>query len=358
MPIKSQWTIPIPDTSLASLLFTSPTHPLSTTKPALLDADDPSKYLTPHTYRLWSQRLAAGLLKHGFKPGDRLLLFSGNNIFFPVIFMGVVMAGGIFTGANPGYVARELAYQLENSGAVFLLCAGGSLDIGLDAASQIKFSKTRIFVFDDAVLGNRSRETTQGCRHWSDLIATVEEGQRYRWNPCNTPGESEKTIALNYSSGTTGVPKGVEITHKNYVANSLQVQYVFNMQEDAAQRLLTERWLCFLPMYHAYAQTFFVAGGALQGVPVYVMPKFDFEKMLDHIQRYRITALTMVPPIVVAMAKHPDVRRGKWDLSSIRAAGSGAAPLGKEISQEFDKLFLSRPEKDRIVMKQGWGMTE
>ena len=358
MPIKSKWTIPIPDMSLASLLFTSPTHPLSTTKPALIDADEPTRYLTPHTYRLWSQRFAAGLLKHGFKPGDRLLLFSGNNIFFPVVFMGVVMAGGIFTGANPGFVARELAYQLKNSEAVFLLCASASLDIGLEAASQVKLPKSGIFVFDDTLITNGSREPSQGCLHWSKLFASTDEGQSYHWNLCNTPEESGQTIALNYSSGTTGVPKGVEITHKNYVSNSLQVQYLFSLADNAESNLATENWLCFLPMYHAYAQTYFVVMGALQGVPVYVMPKFDFEKMLDHVQQFRITYLTLVPPIVVAMAKHPLVRQGKWDLSSIRVAGSGAAPLGKEVSEQFDSLWAGKPQKERITVRQGWGMTE
>jgi 4-coumarate--CoA ligase len=103
----------IPNQSVLSLLFRSPTEELPTT-PALIDADDPeSHYLSLTTYRLYSQRIAAGLKNHGLKPEDRLLLFSGNNLYFPAVLMGTVMAGCIFTGANPTYTARELAYQVR-----------------------------------------------------------------------------------------------------------------------------------------------------------------------------------------------------------------------------------------------------
>ena len=111
-----------------------------------------------------------GLRAHGFKNGDRLLIFSGNNIFLPVVIIGTIMAGGIFTGANPGYVARELAYQLRDSGAEFLLCAAESLDAGLDAAAQIGLRKDRIFVFDKEVRYELDNQNLRGCRHWSTLL--------------------------------------------------------------------------------------------------------------------------------------------------------------------------------------------
>ena len=347
MPYKSRFSVQIPDISLPSLLFTSPIHPLSH-EPSLIDALNPTtKYLTQHTYRLHSQRLAAGLLANGFQPGDRLLLFSSNNIFFPVVFIGTIMAGGIFTGANPGYNSRELAYQLRDSGASFLICATASLDIGLDAAAQIGMSKDKIFVFDDEVEARVGTRARQDCRHWTTLLASTKDGQKFHWKPCNTAAEADETIALNYSSGTTGFPKGVEITHKNYVANSLQ--QLTNFPEVSS----VDKWLCFLPLYHAMAQTAFTAGATLLRVPVYIMPKFDFVAMLDCVQRYKITYLFLVPPILVAMAKHPDVRAGKWDLSSVKSTGSGAAPLGTEIRDQYIDLWGGN-----MRVGQGWGMTE
>ena len=100
MPIHSRWEVPLPVCSLQKYLFTSPTAPL-VDKIAFYDADRPETYyLTQESFRLWSLRLAAGLQKAGLKQGDRVLLFSGNNLFFPVAFMGILLAGGIFTGAS------------------------------------------------------------------------------------------------------------------------------------------------------------------------------------------------------------------------------------------------------------------
>ena len=355
MPIKSRYpSLHIPPQSIANLLFTSPTHPLSD-KPIFIDTENPSTILTVQSYRLFAQRLAAGLRSHGFQPGDRLLLFSGNNVFFPVVLIGTIMAGGIFTGANPTYVARELAYQLQNSDARFLLCASSSLEIGLDAASQIGLPKSSVFVFDDNPASNTSQS---GCQHWSALLAPEESGRGFEWDPCTKPGEWERTIVLNYSSGTTGVPKGVEITHKNYVSNCMQQRYMFDSKIGSEEELATERGLCFLPMYHAMAQTYFSVMYPLRGVPTYVMPKFDFEKMLVAIQKYKITGLFAVPPIIVGLAKHPLVRKWHWDLSSLRSVGCGAAPLGPEVSREFESLWKGQPQEETINIKQGWGMTE
>ena len=256
------------------------------------------------------------------------------------------MGRGIFTGANPTYNARELAYQLRDSDAKFLLCAASSLETGIDAATEIGMNKERIFVFDDEVDNASSDNVLKGCRHWSTLLASVEEGTEYAWNPCSTPAECDETIALNYSSGTTGLPKGVEISHRNYVANTLQQTFFWPSEA-------VNRWLCFLPMYHALAQTTFASGAVILKIPVYIMPTFNFVNMLNCVQTFKITYLLLVPPIVVAMAKHPDVRAGRWDLSSVTTTGSGAAPLGKEIIEQFKGLWGGN-----MRVRQGWGMTE
>ncbi|KAL2357169.1 putative 4-coumarate-CoA ligase [Cryomyces antarcticus] len=353
MPIKSRWTIPIPQVSLPTSLFTSPTEPLPTT-PILIDAERPDEYsLSLSTYRLWSQRLAAGLQHAGLKPGDRVLLFSGNTLFFPVVLLGVIMAGGIFTGANPTYVARELAYQLKDSGALFLITVEGSLDTAMEATESIGMSKDRVFVFDDGrATFDRKAQGRGETRHWTHLLASEEEGRDFKWEELSTDEELNQTIALNYSSGTTGVPKGVEITHRNYVANTAQYTHMSSLLPDADETRKRARWLCFLPMYHAMAQTIFCVVGPVRGIPVYLMPKFDFLKMLEKVQKYRITDLTLVPPVVVALAKHPATK--KYDLSSVERVGSGAAPLGREVCAEVETLWPA----GKINVKQGWGMTE
>ncbi|KAJ5682478.1 hypothetical protein N7462_005643 [Penicillium macrosclerotiorum] len=352
MPHKSRWQIDIPNGHLASLLLTSPTAPLSQSQKCYLDAARPdTHYFTPHEFRLWSQRFAAGLRKSGLQPGDRVLLFSGNDLFFPVVFMGIIMAGGIFTGANPTYVARELAFQLQDSGATYLICAATSLDTGIEAARLAGLKREQVFVFDNALYEGRGA-SQKGCRHWGELVASEAEGRGFAWDALDTPALADTTLALNYSSGTTGRPKGVEITHKNYAANMMQYAHMGTLHPDWEARRARARWLCFLPMYHAMAQSIFISVALLRGTPVYIMPKFDFLQMLEYTQAYRITDLTLVPPVVVMLAKHPAVKN--YDLSSVESVGSGAAPLGREVCVEVEKLW---PE-GKINIKQGWGMTE
>ncbi|KAH0442781.1 4-coumarate- ligase [Colletotrichum camelliae] len=352
MPIKSRWSEPIPNCSLQKWIFGSSSAPLTDRK-AFYDADRPeTHYLTFGDYRLVAKQIAIGLQKAGLKPGDRVLLFSGNNLFFPVIFLGVLMAGGIFTGANPTFVPRELAYQLKDSGAVFMVAAEGSLDTALAAAKEVQMPASNVFVFDTTIPGSSQPEKPArgGARHWTELIAPKAQAEKFEWVE---PADARTTTCcLNYSSGTTGVPKGVEITHYSYVANGCGVVKVSALEEDHEASIARSVGLCFLPLYHAYAQTYFVANFAKQGIPVYIMTGFDFVKMLTYIQRYRVTQLVSVPPILVALTKHPIT--AKFDLSSLESVGSGAAPLAEDVARQAEKL-LKKPD---LIVRQGWGMTE
>lgn len=150
----------------------------------------------------------------------------------------------------------------------------------------------------------------------------------------------------------TGTPKGVEITHYNHVANGLGVVSFHKLDPDYEARTQRAAAICFLPMYHAFSQGYFISYLPYERIPIYVMPSFDFPKMLAHIQTFRITKLLAVPPILVLMSKHPLARR--VDLSSIDMIASGAAPLAKDTQREVDAMM---PRGGSLV-RQGWGMTE
>ncbi|KAF2502631.1 4-coumarate-CoA ligase-like protein [Lophium mytilinum] len=353
MPTRSRWQIEVPRISLPTYLFDSPTAPLPTT-PALISTTSPDKHFLSHAgYRLWSQRLALGLQRAGLAQGGRVLLFSGNSVFFPVVLMGIVMAGGIFTGANPSYVVRELAYQLQDSGASFLICSEGSLATGIEAAKLVGMGEDRIFAFDDGAASFEGRGKSRGnIRHWTTLLASDDDGRPFEWENRDTDDFLNQTIVLNYSSGTTGVPKGVMITHRNYVSNCVQSVHVVSLDPEYKAKIARSRYLCALPMYHAMGQVLFCFQGPVQRVPIFIMPKFDLVAMLEATQRFRITDLIIVPPIVVGMAKHPATP--KFDLSAVERVISAAAPLGREVCDEFEKLW----EDGGVNVKQAWGMTE
>ncbi|KAL2020907.1 hypothetical protein VTK56DRAFT_7794 [Thermocarpiscus australiensis] len=362
MTITSRWTVPIPRCSLQQWIFGSACGPLPEQQ-AFIDPERPdTNFITMNNYRLLSKRVALGLQKTGLNAQDRVLIFSGNNIFFPPVFLGVLMAGGIVTGANPTFVQRELAYQLRDSEASFLFVAEQALKTALAAAAEVGLPRDRIFVFGGETLlapevarsstpGPGVKGRMDGARHWTELLAgNLAQAENWSWEEPSNPEET--TCCLNYSSGTTGVPKGVEISHYSYVANGVGVVHMNKLHPDWAEKQKRARALAFLPLYHAYGQTYFVANQPHLGVPVYIMRGFDFVKMLQYIQRFRITTLPCVPPIVVALAKNPATK--KFDLSSLESIGSGAAPLSREVCEEVEKLFAGRD----MTIRQGWGMTE
>lgn len=363
MPYKSRWRIDIPRCSLPTFLFGSsanlPHVPSNPEKVCLAEAARPdTHFLTRGTYQLWCQRFALGLQQSGlFEAGDRLLLFSPNSIFVPVVFMGTLFAGGIFTGANPSYTAQELAYQLRNSEAALLLCHTSSIETGVQAAKMSGLDLSRVFVFDDSILDGAGTPS-HGAGYWSRLVSyDLKKAELFAWPDLTGPEEWNTTLALNYSSGTTGLPKGVEVTHLNYIANTLQTSQTVQNHPDYEKRRLNSASLAYLPLYHAYGQTVYIALYFHQERTAYVMPKFDFIKMLEYSERFKVSDMNLVPPIAVALAKHPDVE--KYDLSNVSFLGCGAAPLSREIAEQVEnRLNKNRKDEDRLNLRQGWGMTE
>ena len=187
MPYKSKWSIPIPDCSLPSFLFGSAKHvedPDLANKAAYLDATNPSHCaFTRAEVKLWGQRLGLGLSRtQHFQYGDRIQIFSSNSMAIPIAFFGVLMAGGIFTAANPAFVARELATQLNDSGAKYLLVAEDALDTALEAASTAGLPVERIRYMDpDFLFHNTTKASIKGVQYWSDLFVMQDEAANYQW---------------------------------------------------------------------------------------------------------------------------------------------------------------------------------
>ena len=269
-------------------------------------------------------RVAAGLAARGFAKGDVFAIFSPNLPEYALAFYGVSAAGGVNTTISPLYTAGELTRQLDDAGARFLLTVPPFLDKALEAAGRSGVEE--VFVLGEA----------EGATPFAALLTAGETPPAVDIDP------AEDLVALPYSSGTTGVSKGVMLTHRNLVANLCQGEPALLAGE-------AERLIAVLPFFHIYGLVVLMASALSRGSTLVTMPRFDLEQFLTLVQDQGITRAYLVPPIVLALAKHPLV--DKYDLSSLQSIFSGAAPLD---------AGLERACADRLgcEVMQGWGLTE
>lgn len=292
-------------------------------KPAIIDGPTGRTY----TYAQLAGAIrlaAAGLHQRGFKKGDVLAIYSPNLPEYAIAFHAVATLGGIVTTANPLYTAEELAFQLNDSGAKLLLTIPMFLDKAKEAQAQS--SVEEIFVFGEA----------EGATPFAALL------QNDGTLPDVLIDPRADLLVLPYSSGTTGLPKGVMLTHHNLVSNICQCEGVVDFTLD-------DRMIGILPFYHIYGMMVVMNYMLYQGGTVVTLPRFDLHDFLKVLQDHRITIAPIVPPIILALAKHPAV--DEFDLSSLRMIFSGAAPLSAEL-QETVRRRLG------CLCIQGYGLTE
>lgn len=343
MPYKSRFHIDIPSTDLLSYVF--PENDEASEKPIWIDAEDPDNYLSPNDLLRWVKRLAVGLDRLGVKQSEAVMIYTNNNIFIPVLYFGVAGSGRIFTGCNPAYGVEETSYQLENTGASVIFVEPAFVDTVLKAAKKNKIPKERIFLFSD-----RPCKPIHGVQDWRTMLAAQKEAENWQWHRMGSRESKTTVAALNYSSGTTGLPKGVMVSHQNVIANVEQSLFMRNLElSDEGTAPSPERWLGFLPLYHAYGQLWSIVAAAITLTPCYYMRSFNYRQWLANIQKYRITHIQTAPPILVMLAKRPETL--EYDISSLVNVLCGAAPLSKELQNEVSA-------KCDLKVVQTWGMTE
>jgi len=316
----------IPETTVTTHVFGSTEE--SDTRTALIDG--PTGATTSYGELAGAiRRAAGGLAARGFAKGDVLGIYSPNTVLYPIAFHGAAYAGGVVTTVNPHYTAGELASQLRDAGARFLVTTSACVEKTREAAEEAGGIE-KIFSFDDA----------PGTTPFSALTDGAELAEGPQMNP------STDLVALPYSSGTTGGSKGVMLTHRNLVANMVQLDGT-----ESQSRGLTEddTVLAILPFFHIYGLLVIMNWALSHGARIVVLPRFELETFLGAVQDYGVTYLHLVPPILLALAKHPVV--DQYDLSSLRWLMSGAAPLGKDVAEACAKRL------DCLVL-QGYGLTE
>lgn len=314
-------------------------------KAVWLDAVEPKKKnLSPRQMQQWVKRLCLGLDRLGIAEGDVCMIYSPNHLFIPVAYLGIVGSVRCFSAANPIYTVNEVVHQLKNTGAKCILAHPTMLENALAAAKEVGLSKDMIFQFNDEPC-----KPVNGIKDWRDMIASPEDADKYKWRKLS-PEESVNTVAtINYSSGTTGLPKGVCISHHALIANVEQTIYMRWYPGLKPGEEPDERWVGFLPLYHAYGQLYVNLMATKVHCQTYIMKQFVYSEFLRCIQQYKITHLQVAPPILVMMNKRPETKN--YDLSTVKGILCGAAPLAKELQNEVQRDF-------NLDIKQGWGMTE
>lgn len=352
MPHNSKYPdLDIPASNILDFIF-APNDPIPKDESIWHDSVDPSNSLSKSQGLQRIKQLAVALDSLGIQEQEVVMIFTPNHICVPIAYMGIVGSKRIFSGANPIYTVNEVVYQIENTGAKALFVHPSLLDTAISAAQKANLPRDRIFQFNDS-----PSPESQGVKDWFSILGSSSSAAKsYQW-PKLTPQQARETIAtINYSSGTTGLPKGVMISHTNLIANVMQTVYMRDLEMPYNPKGIyrpenrpQERWNAFLPLYHAYGQLFTCLIAPLLGVKVYVMRKFEYAAFLEVIQRFKITHLQVAPPIIVMLARRPETK--KYNLSSLKYIMCGAAPLSRELQNEVSGRFGFR-------ITQGWGMTE
>jgi len=296
-------------------------------KVALVDTSC-DRRITYAEYADLVETLARELISAGLAPGEVIAILLPNSWEFAIAYHAATLAGGIPTLLNPAYREREIRYQVENAGAAFLITDAPLLEnVSLAGLPNLR----RIFT---------TRHPRPGCQSFSELLGPSSSAF-----PRPDQNSALTIAALPYSSGTTGLPKGVMLSHYNLVANVYQL-----IGPDAAMLSADDVLLCFLPLYHIYGLTVGLTLSIALGATLVLMPRFDVQKLCALLVEEGVTMMPMVPPAINALCQvaaagaFPKNHRMRW-------IKSGAAPLAPELARRLTDLT-------GIIVNQGYGMTE
>ncbi|XP_009788519.1 4-coumarate--CoA ligase 2-like [Nicotiana sylvestris] len=303
-------------------------------RPCLINGANDQIY-TYADVELISRKVAAGFNKLGIKQKDTIMILLPNSPEFVFTFLGASYLGAISTMANPLFTQVEVVKQAKASNAKLIVTQECNLDKVKSYASE---HDVKVICIDSS---------SERCLHFSDLILNPGFAYGIEHDLPEVEIQPDDVLALPYSSGTTGLPKGVMLTHKGLVTSVAQ-------QVDGENPTLyihsEDVMLCVLPLFHIYSLDSVLLCGLRVGAAILIMQKFDIVPFLELIQKYKVTIAPFVPPIVLAIAKSAMV--DNYDLSSVRIVMCGAAPLGKDLEDAVRTKFPN------AKLGQGYGMTE
>ncbi|TIA77241.1 hypothetical protein E3P94_04168 [Wallemia ichthyophaga] len=327
--------IEIPKTSIFDFIL--PEHQQSNEKTVFIDSTNDNS-LTISQLRKYSLQLAYGLRKHqNVGKGDRVLILTPNSLVYPILFMGTQAAGACVSLANPSYNYLELSHQIKDSEVSFIFAHPDNIDLTNKILKEIGWSESKI---RERVV-SATEKSFRNHVSYAHLLCQ----ERQRGIPENFDGESAHDVAITcYSSGTTGVSKGVMTTHYNMVSNICQSN---NTHSSASQ--LTDVVLSFLPLYHIFGLGSTLYTLSQQQVPQVLLFRYSLDEFAAAIEKYRVTVSAVIPPILNNILKS-DIEK-KYDLSSLRQLGIGATPLGEDLVHSVSEKLGGLTETSPLVCR-------
>ncbi|PIA40057.1 hypothetical protein AQUCO_02500046v1 [Aquilegia coerulea] len=322
---SSKWNSPVlpqtPHLSLPSFLF-SQLSPDALLKPAFIDAKS-GKSISYGELRSLTNTVAHVLHSLGIKKGDVVLVVAPNFLHYPLLVLGVMSVGAIFSTANPLHTRLELQYQIQDTNPKLILTTQtlkSKLDEGMGSRPLLILLEELM----DSLLHNP--------QHYPTFNVIINQ---------------DDIAALMYSSGTTGKSKSVVCLHRNFISMSCSLRHVWEAEDGA----FNDIYLCVLPLFHMFGLSLFVCGTlAIQSTTV-VLNKYSLEDMLVSVEKYKVTRLPVVPPMVVQLVRLQDGVKG-YDLSSVKEVMCSGAPLGRVHMERFSKCY------PQMRLSQCYGLTE
>ncbi|MEF3352987.1 long-chain fatty acid--CoA ligase [Paenibacillus sp. GYB006] len=299
-------------------------------------------------------RMANALKSKGLKKGDRVAIMLPNCPQVVIAYYGTLLAGGIVVMTNPLYVERELAYQLQDSGAKIMITLDQFYSKVQNVAEETRLEHTIVTAIPDYLpffkkilypfVAKKQGplpqiEYSRTVHSFTALLASADDA------PCCEKVNADHDLALlQYTGGTTGVPKGVMLTHTNLIANTIQsANWCYQVENGK------ERYLAVLPCFHVFGLTTLLSQGVYRAGMLILLPKFDLNSLLKIIDKKKPTLFPGAPTMYIALINHPKIK--EYDLSSINACISGSSGLPLEVQDRFEELT-----KGKLI--EGYGLTE
>jgi len=338
MPTKSSFSdVEIPNLDMWAFMFNNPEkRKFPDSQIIYRSATNPKRAYTFADVRSAATAFGEGLQNlWDWQKGDVFAVYVPNDVDVGPVIYGVFFAGGVVSPANPAYSPDELAFQLGNSGSKAVITTMQFLPNALKAAEKVGIPRDRVLLLGE------ERDKDHRVKHWTNMRKT-SGALRYRRRKLHPDND---LAFLVYSSGTTGLPKGVMLSHRNVIADLCLIRGAVGKWYETGK----DKILGVLPFFHIYGLTGLVHQPLHRGIELVVMPAFDLKLFLTTIQEQKITFIYVAPPVLVRLAR--DTVVDNYDLSSVKMITSGAAPLTQELVDAVHKRL-------KIKINQAYGLSE